>query len=407
MGLNKTVRVRSVRSNGQQLFIFDANTRPKKVDTIFLGKAEITFGRDTNNDIVLSSHLVSRHHGKLSYSDEQWYVTDLGSTNGIIYHDNEITEVKVGKDNFIRIDNGIETVPEGVLIIFASDEYSDTWESVSPGEWSSEYNLNRISPNIDATMERSGDLFYLNVQNPNLHINKKAASGRVVLHEKDVIACNDVRLVFSSTALYINKLESNTLADSKPKHQEDAVINNGVEENTEEILISANREESHPPFAQDCLLVANEQEPYDSGFTNEPVNSEPIQQDMQYDNNYQNQYQNSGSSATSSGGELRSFFASDVGYYVLSFAITIIIWGIAVALWTSQGELALIVILACAIFGWQALNRIQPAMFIWMPWIGWIIYIFVKFILSAMIGLFVAPFKIGKLIAGAISGSMK
>lgn len=127
---------------------------------------------------------------------------------------------------------------------------------------------------------------------------------------------------------------------------------------------------------------------------------------MQYDNNYQNQYQNSGSSATSSGGELRSFFASDVGYYVLSFAITIIIWGIAVALWTSQGELALIVILACAIFGWQALNRIQPAMFIWMPWIGWIIYIFVKFILSAMIGLFVAPFKIGKLIAGAISGSM-
>lgn len=49
-----------------------------------------------------------------------------------------------------------------------------------------------------------------------------------------------------------------------------------------------------------------------------------------------------------------------------------------------------------AFFGWRALNRIQPAMFIWMPLAGWLIYFFVKFILSALIGVFVAPYVIGK-----------
>jgi len=406
LNLNATVRVRPQKHHGQHIYIFDSNTHPKEVDLTSLGKSEITFGRDTNNDIVLSSRLASRSHGKLSYSDEQWCVTDLGSTNGIIYHDNEITEVKVDKDDFIRIDDGIETVPDGVLIIFATDQYSDKWESISSGEWNSECNLNHISPDIDASIERSGDLFYLNVRNDNLYINKKAASGRVVLHEKDVIACNDVRLVFTSTALYINRLKSNSVTDSKLMVQDDSAINNSVEENLANHIASTDQEENPSHFTQDVLPVVNEQESNNSDFADEPVNNEQIQQDVQYDNNYQNAYQDNSSSATSNGGGFRSFLASDVGYYVLSFVIAIIIWGIAVALWTSQGELALIVILACAIFGWQALNSIQPAMFIWMSWTGWIIYFCVKFILSAIIGLFVAPFKIGKLIAGAISGSM-
>ena len=308
------------------------------------------------------------------------------------------------KDDFIRIDDGVETVSEGVLIIFATDEYSDAWESISSGEWTSEHNLNYISSDIDATIERSGDLFYLNVRNSNLNINKKLASGRVVLHEKDVIACNDVRMVFTSTALYINRLNSNAVTDSSPIGQENSTINKSVEENYENNITNTDHDESTSLFTQDEFPVVNGSEVYDLNLTDEPLNNESIQQDMQYDNNYQNTYHNSNSLATSSSGGLRSFLASDVGYYVLSFVIAIIIWGIAVALWTSQGELALIVILACAFFGWRALNSIQPAMFIWMSWTGWIVYFCIKFILSAIIGLFVAPFKIGKLIARAING---
>ena len=404
MKTNESSKVNPLATKRQRIYIFDCNVQPKEVDLTSLGQADITFGRDAGNDIVLFSHLASRRHGKLTSENGQLCVTDFGSTNGLIYDGDDVIKAVVGKDDFIRIDDGVETIPDGVLIIFASDEYADTWESVSSGEWSSEYNLNRISPNIDATIERSGDLFYLNVQNSDLYINKKVASGRIVLHEKDVIACNDVRLVFTSNALYVNRLNVNAVTDSKLMIKP-STINNSVEENSKDILISANYEENPLNFAQGSLPVENEDESYDSDFIAEPVNKKPIQQAVQHENNQPNLYQNDNTSAISDSG-LRNFFASNAGYYVLSFVIAIIIWGIAVALWTSQGELALIVILACAIFGWQALNRIQPAMFIWMSWTGWIIYFCVKFILSAMIGLFVAPFKIGKLIAGAISGAM-
>ena len=408
-GLDKTAHFVGVtnQTTSSLVTIFDGNSAPRTIRLSEFGKNFIHFGRDPKNDIVLASHLVSAEHGRFVCKGDSWIMEDKaaymdnGSTNGLIHNNASIISCSIGDGDFIRIDDGMETVSEGVLIIFATDEYSDTWESVSSGEWSSEYNLNLIFPNIDAIIERSGDLFHLNVQNPNLYINKKIAPGRVVLHEKDVIAYNDVRLVFTSTVLYINKLKSNAITDSKPLVREDSVINNIVEKNTEDVHINANYEENPPNFTQDNLPIVNEPDSYDSDFTDEP-----IQQDVQYDSNYHNSYQNSSSSATSRGGGLRSFLASDIGYYTLSFIVAIIIWGIAVALWTSQGELALIVILACAIFGWQALNSIQPAMFIWMSWAGWIIYFCVKFILSAIIGLFVAPFKIGKLIAGAISGSM-
>ena len=77
MNLNATVRVRPQKQHGQHIYIFDSNSHPKEVDLTSLGQVEITFGRDINNDIVLSSHLASRKHGKISCLDEQWCVTDL------------------------------------------------------------------------------------------------------------------------------------------------------------------------------------------------------------------------------------------------------------------------------------------------------------------------------------------
>lgn len=57
-----------------------------------------------------------------------------------------------------------------------------------------------------------------------------------------------------------------------------------------------------------------------------------------------------------------------------------------------------------AYFGWGALTRIQPAMFVWMPLMGWCIYFIVKFILSIIVGYFVAPYKIGQMISDHIAG---
>lgn len=41
-----------------------------------------TIGRGLDNDLVLESTDVSRHHAKLEYQDERYHLVDLGSTNG-------------------------------------------------------------------------------------------------------------------------------------------------------------------------------------------------------------------------------------------------------------------------------------------------------------------------------------
>lgn len=79
---------------------------------------------------------------------------------------------------------------------------------------------------------------------------------------------------------------------------------------------------------------------------------------------------------------------------ILSTIIWIVLLGI-VSYFSAETE-NMFLYLVFAFFGWGALNRIQPAMFIWMPLVGWLIYFFIKFILSVLIGVFVAPYVIGK-----------
>jgi len=50
------------------------------------------------------------------------------------------------------------------------------------------------------------------------------------------------------------------------------------------------------------------------------------------------------------------------------------------------------------LFWMEGTNKIQPTMFLWMLLMGWLVYFLIKFFLSAVVGLFVAPFVIGKFI---------
>ena len=47
-------------------------------------------------------------------------------------------------------------------------------------------------------------------------------------------------------------------------------------------------------------------------------------------------------------------------------------------------------------FGWKALNRLTPNIFLFLPFIGWVIYFGLKIWLAWMIGIFVCPFMIYK-----------
>lgn len=45
-------------------------------------------------------------------------------------------------------------------------------------------------------------------------------------------------------------------------------------------------------------------------------------------------------------------------------------------------------------YGWAILNRITPAMFLWMSWVGWLIYFLVKFLIAYFIGIIALPIKL-------------
>jgi hypothetical protein len=51
-------------------------------EELILRKPVTTIGRALDNDIVIESGDVSRHHARIEYVDDQLRITDLGSTNG-------------------------------------------------------------------------------------------------------------------------------------------------------------------------------------------------------------------------------------------------------------------------------------------------------------------------------------
>ncbi|QQE81610.1 DUF2180 family protein [Alicyclobacillus sp. SO9] len=51
-------------------------------------------------------------------------------------------------------------------------------------------------------------------------------------------------------------------------------------------------------------------------------------------------------------------------------------------------------------WGWNILTRITPRMFLFMSWMGWIFYFAIKLFLAMIIGMFVTPYQIYRVISG-------
>ena len=51
------------------------------------------------------------------------------------------------------------------------------------------------------------------------------------------------------------------------------------------------------------------------------------------------------------------------------------------------------------IFGWRVLDGIQPVYFLWLPLIGWFIYLSIKASISVMVGMFAFPLAVSNKIA--------
>lgn len=68
----------------------------------------VTIGRDPENAIVLESDSVSRRHCRIEKAKEDWFIVDLGSTNGTYVNDILIqTRARLTSGQFVKIGDSI------------------------------------------------------------------------------------------------------------------------------------------------------------------------------------------------------------------------------------------------------------------------------------------------------------
>lgn len=104
--------------------------------------------------------------------------------------------------------------------------------------------------------------------------------------------------------------------------------------------------------------------------------------------------------------QFKLFLGSSMGRITITVVSMVVIYGLIIlGAATGLFPIALVIFAICTYFGWQVLNKITPNIFLWMPIVGWIIYFLIKGVLSFFIGYIVAPFKIGKMIAGKVSST--
>lgn len=209
--------------------IFDSNFAPSTIQLSGFNKNVIYFGRDQKNDIVLSSSLVSREHGRFVCKGDSWVIEDrsayqgIASTNGMTCNNAPIVSHVIRDGDFVRIDNDAETVSEGVLFVFSSADSNNTWsfvplfgrQALTIGrERGCNIALSHISVSrMHAKILREGREWYImdNDSKNGVIVNGNRISEKTKLHEKDVITITNSKLIFTPAMIFCCLYRSDAL----------------------------------------------------------------------------------------------------------------------------------------------------------------------------------------------------
>ncbi len=77
--------------------------KDKELRTLETDKAEITIGRNENNDIHINNLGASKKHAKIIKRNGHYIIEDLNSTNGTLLNDGNIKKARLRSNDVVTI----------------------------------------------------------------------------------------------------------------------------------------------------------------------------------------------------------------------------------------------------------------------------------------------------------------
>jgi len=192
-----------------------------------LNKDTITFGRSSNNDIVISSNLVSSKHGYFKIVNGQLIVYDQNSKNGLY-----INNVKCNNNYFlkdgdtIKIDNINRPLNIGVILIISIGNSENQWmeysllgkDSISIGRAQDcDIVLEQVSISAKhARITSDGNGYYISSfdAKSGVILNNSILKGQMLLKDKDVILINNSMLIYNDCKIVYQKYNASVRLDA-------------------------------------------------------------------------------------------------------------------------------------------------------------------------------------------------
>ena len=177
-------------------------------------KKIITFGRKEDNDIVLNSPIISSHHGYFEITEDEIFIYDNSSKNGIFINNILLFDnCKIGNNDTIKIDNPLQPLVQGVLMILNTEKNDSKWMSLKLSDKDKvligrnkdcDIVLERVAiSSYQAVITKKDDGYYLDNYNntSGVIIDNQVLTESIRLRDKDVFIINDIKIIFDNENL--------------------------------------------------------------------------------------------------------------------------------------------------------------------------------------------------------------
>ena len=202
------------------LIVVDSNMEIRDIDLRSFKKSQISFGRDSSNNIVLKSNIVSREHGAFEFVNDEVYIYDKGSTNGLVIN-NKVYKInsrgesdarKLRNGDVIRIDDISENSDHkmGVMMLYLTHRTAGSWHGMNivsndrivigrHPQCAIHLESINVSHQHAAVYMRNGQCIIEDLHSTNgVFINGQRIIGCALLRDKDIIHIANSILFFAN-----------------------------------------------------------------------------------------------------------------------------------------------------------------------------------------------------------------